>query len=89
MGLEGLGLLTSLVMKSFSSVAGHLCVLEIFAEVKYCISAYFNDIAIFNIALANQNHNTQKGFFNFAPFYQPAIIAKLTKFSSTMVYTYC
>ena len=52
-------------------------VLEIFAGIKYSISAYFNDIqVIFNIALTNQNHNNQKRvvlisvLFNSAPFYQ-------------------
>ena len=39
-------------------------VLEIFAGIRYCVSAYFNDIqVIFNIALANQNHNNQKEWF--------------------------
>ena len=63
-------------------------VLEIFAGIRYCVSAYFNDIqkkiVIFNTALANQNHNNQKEcmvlinvLLNFAPFYQPAIVAKL------------
>ena len=44
----------------------------------------FKKIVIFNTALANQNHNNQKEcmvlinvLFNFAPFYQPAIVAKL------------
>ena len=44
----------------------NIVVLEIFAGIKYCVSAYFNDvkkIVIFNIALANQNHNNQKGWF--------------------------
>ena len=35
-------------------------VLEIFAGIKYCVSAYLNDIQTFNIVLANQNHNNQK-----------------------------
>ena len=44
----------------------HNVVLEIFTMIKYCISAFFNGIqkiVIFNVALANQNHNNQKEWF--------------------------
>ena len=37
--------------------------LEIFAGIRYCVSAYFKKIVIFNIALANQNYNNQKEWF--------------------------
>ena len=55
-------------------------VLEIFAGMKHCVSAYFNDMQsdlIIRITIINKS--------GFSYFYQPAIIAKLTKFSNTTV----